>query len=268
MHIDEIIPRLNSINKPLIILVGSKSTGKTVTLLRLAKFLKKNGNFKVLPNEDFRTDNDYPEACEKFQELLNSRDYAPDPTAPINFLLVDIYKDNKLIYHILEAPGEHFFSDQNPYDNSNRAYFASLFSKDIQKILVFIFEKNMLKDDAMQSAYSDRLSSFVSMIKPKNNDRLIFMLNKVDKMPVQQKGTVDEAEVKKYIYDNENYNSLKNAILNVKGLDPVKFIPFSNGTFSDIGDDKQSWVLSNDDYPSKLWSLIIKKYTSIFGFKF
>jgi len=266
-HIDSIIPKLNAITKPVILLIGPASAGKTVTLIRLAKYLRSKGDFKILPNEDFRDDEEYSESCKQFQHILNSNNLAPAPTVPINFLLVDIYRNNKLDYHILEAPGEHFFDTQNPYQNTNRAYLASLFSKDVKKVMVFIFEKNMLSSDELQQAYANRLSHFVSLVKPKNEDRILFMLNKVDKLPVQEYGTVNAKEVKKYIYENSNFNSLKHAIINVKGLDPVAFIPFSSGTFNEIDEGKQSMVLSNEDYPKSLWNSITKPYKTFLFWK-
>ena len=149
VDVNEIVPRISSITNPVIILAGPRSSGKTVTLLRLAKYLMKTGNYSIKPNKSFRSDSDYADVCEEFNSLLDTTDYAPNPTKSIDFLLLDVYRNNKQMVHILEAPGEHFFDETKPNSRDRRSYFIQLMNSDLKKIFVFFFEKDMLKTDSL-----------------------------------------------------------------------------------------------------------------------
>ena len=91
---------------PIVILFGPPSCGKTMTLVRLTRFLKSEG-YKINPIKTFRPsyDENYKYICENYDAMINQTD-AAHSTDRINFMLVEVIKDGKRICQILEAPGE------------------------------------------------------------------------------------------------------------------------------------------------------------------
>lgn len=73
---------------PLVILFGPPACGKTMTLVRLTRYLQSKG-YTVQPITSFRPtyDKNYSEMCNNFDSMINS-DAAAQSTAKINFMLV------------------------------------------------------------------------------------------------------------------------------------------------------------------------------------
>ena len=94
---------------PLVLLVGPPSCGKTMTLIRLARYLRTISGYTIQPVTSFRPahDKNYERMCAQFDAMI-SNDYAADSTSQINFMLVKILYKGKALCQILEAPGEHY----------------------------------------------------------------------------------------------------------------------------------------------------------------
>lgn len=62
-------------NAPLVILFGPPACGKTMTLVRMTRFLQSEG-YTVAPIRHFRptSDTNYAKICENFDETINSDD--------------------------------------------------------------------------------------------------------------------------------------------------------------------------------------------------
>ena len=100
---------------PLVILFGPPSCGKTMTLVRLTRYLKQCG-YKISPIKSFRPSHDenYKQICDNYDTMVNQND-AAQSTNRINFMLVEILSSNsKRLCQILEAPGEYYFNPQQP----------------------------------------------------------------------------------------------------------------------------------------------------------
>jgi hypothetical protein len=260
--------RINTaaITKPVILLIGPATVGKTVTLIRLAKFLEKGADYEVKPNKNFRSDNAYNETCEKYFELLRNTQFPPDPTTGLDFLLVDIKLKGKTMFHILEAPGEHYFNPKFPNIDWFYPYFMEILNKQIQKIFVFMFVDGFLSNDSAQQAYSSRLSQIVPHVNSDSNDKIIFCLNKVDTLGGMINSKVDNSISSELIIENTNYQTLKHRILSNREIKSPPFVAFSSGQFSPIGNGNMAWTLSKDSYPLALWKAINKKPPfTIFG---
>lgn len=81
---------------PIVILFGPPSCGKTMTLIRLSRFLKnvQGGSYMVKPIRTFRPsdDKDYDLMCNEFPQMLNS-DSAAKGTDKMSFMLVSVTRN-------------------------------------------------------------------------------------------------------------------------------------------------------------------------------
>lgn len=102
---------------PIVVLFGPKSCGKTMTLVRLTRYLKANG-YTVEPVKSFRPahDRNYKDMCDNYDTMVNSED-AAESTSKINFMLVRVLNGAKPLCQILEGPGEYYFDSKSPNAN-------------------------------------------------------------------------------------------------------------------------------------------------------
>ena len=164
---------------PVVVLFGSPSCGKTMTLVRLSRYLHSLG-YTVDPVRSFRPafDSHYAEMCDTFSRTVNS-DEAAESTRFMNFMLVIVRKDGRPVCQILEAPGEYYFNPKNP-GMQFPPYVQAIISATNRKIWGI-----MLEPDWMNA--SDR-ANYVDRIRMVNRnrrsyDRAIFIYNKIDRLP-------------------------------------------------------------------------------------
>jgi len=256
---------------PVVIFYGPRQVGKTVTLIRISKFVKKNAGINIRVNPGFRTDNAYPTTINTFNELLDKENkYSPQRTGNIDFLLLDYYENGKLYCQLLEAPGEHFF-DENDQREPNKpyvAYFENIRLRDYKKVYVLFFEDNMFGNPDLRERYASKAATLINSLNPKR-DRVLVLYNKVDEIPaITVRGKANVETLKNHIFSNPEYNEFKVAIKK-SSLKHIYFVPFSSGSFPEIqGSDKVRWVLGLDDYPKIFWSSIrssLDKKWRLFG---
>lgn len=87
---DTIIVTVSDPKTPIVVLFGAKTSGKTMTLIRLTKYLEGMG-YNVVPDPIFRPDTDmyYQRMCKEFGTLAHS-DYAPVGNDVMSFMLVKV----------------------------------------------------------------------------------------------------------------------------------------------------------------------------------
>lgn len=245
---------------PIVVLFGPKSCGKTMTLVRLSRYLKENG-YVITPDKTFRDSKDehYKQMCDEFPNMINSDD-AASSTNLISFMLAKVIKDGSTKCQILEAPGELYFDEDNP-DKEFPTYLNQITTCNNRKIWIFMLEPNW-KNTKDRENYVDRITKFSKQIKPR--DKVILLMNKVDKADglVLNMGTIKYSSLLKEIKDSypgilkpfENKIPISNWFEEYR----CKIVPFQTGLFSKTSSGKLKFTKSDDIYPKKLWNVIKK----------
>jgi len=245
---------------PIIILFGARSSGKTMTLIRLTRWLKKHG-YKVEPDRNFRPSNSirYKQMCDGFDEAINN-DYTAGRTQALDFMLVKVMnKYGEPICQILEAHGEHYFDDMHPNQPFPR-YINTICTIDNPKTWMFIVERDWL-DEQDRRNYANKIIKMQSQIE--GRDRVIFTCHKADLHPALFSAGQPNRE--QFFRDIKNqYQGIfskyenQNPITKLWRKYNFDFVIFSAGLFNDTADGGQSYTQSNDRYPAELWQSILK----------
>ena len=244
---------------PLIVLFGPPSCGKTMTLVRLTRYLSRKG-FIVAPIRNFRPtyDTNYAALCDGFDTLINSDD-AADSTNKINFMLVEVMKNGKRICQMLEAPGELYFNKdkpQQPFPN----FLNTLMNRNNRKIWAVMVEPNWLEASDRKN-YVNKILRLKQKMRPM--DRSIIVFNKIDMTNyVRTPGQIHVSGAIKEIRDLypgliESYKNL-NPITSLWKAYNVNFVPFQTGDYSVTASGKKSFQEGPDEYPKALWEKIFK----------
>lgn len=196
-------------NTPIVILYGPPSCGKTMTLVRLTRFLVSHG-YTVVPEKTFRPtyDDNYKQLCDNFDQMINSNSAATS-TTNISFMLVKVLKNGRPICQLLEAPGEYYFKPDDP-NRPYPAYVHEILKSTNRKVWAIMVEPDW-SDSVPRSNYVTRIRNLKSMMSTR--DKVIFVYNKIDLTP--------------FVYGVGQVNT-KEAIRNVQNLYPNIFVPFEN----------------------------------------
>ena len=196
-------------NAPLVILFGPPACGKTMTLVRMTRFLQAEG-YTVSPIRHFRptSDTNYADICEHFDETMNSNNAAAS-TDRISFMLVEVIKNGRRICQILEAPGEYYFNPKKP-NASFPNYVNTIIASSNRKVWTIMIEPDWM-DHTDRANYVSKINRLKQSMRAK--DSAVFVFNKIDKTNfVRSVGDIDTSA----------------AISEVKNLYPNIFVPFMN----------------------------------------
>ncbi len=246
---------------PIVVLFGPPSCGKTMTMIRLARYLNKNG-YDVKPDRLFRPsyDTHYAKMCDKFNVLVN-QDVAADSTLPISFMLVEVSKNAKTLCQILEAPGELYFDPNNP-DLPFPRYLTEIANSECRKIWTIMVEPNWL-NKADRLNYVSKIRDLKRMMG--NRDRTVFVYNKIDKTDylVNKSGKVHMVEAMKNVENMYQgiFTPFKNEIPVANWLQPYRFdfTVFETGDYHKTKDGKLFFSEGPDVFPKTLWEIITNR---------
>jgi hypothetical protein len=246
---------------PVIVLFGARTSGKTMTLVRLTRYLRKLG-YQVEPDRIFRPSKSkhYQTMCDEFDKTIANNTISGEGTQAISFMLVKVMNAHgEPICQILEAPGEHYFDADfptKPFPN----YINNICNIDNPKTWVFIVEKGW-KDDSTRRLYAQKIKEMESQIETK--DKIIFTCHKADlhKALLHPNPNVPQffTDIKNQYPEIFDKYKNKNPITSLWRKYNFNFVVFSAGTFNETEDKiTQTYNQSKDKYPAWLWKAIFK----------
>jgi hypothetical protein len=249
-------------NSPIVILFGPSMCGKTMTLVRLTRFLS-GRSYSFVPDKSFKdsTDDEYKELCERFNSAVGS-DNAALGTRYIDFMLLRVNGNRgKTFCQFVESPGEFLFNPENanaPFP----AYFETIRGSRNRKIWVFFLEPTLSNEE--KRAYVRRISQNIVFGE---EDRFVFLVNKID-MPetnhlMTTMETVDQTGLRNYV--DQLFVGLTDCDRFVvhrmfSDKERFKIVGFQTGTYRE-GKDRdgkpyKTFQAGHDSHPKRLWDAI------------
>ena len=249
---------------PLIILFGAPSCGKTMTLVRLTRYLQSKG-YTVQPETSFRPsyDTNYKTMCDNFDLMINSED-AAQSTSKISFMFVQVMQKGRPLCQILEGPGEYYINPGDPRAAFPR-YVNAIINSNNRKIWAIMLEPdstNNRMDVEERKNYVNKIHKLKSKIRPQ--DKIMFVFNKIDETPfvigpgkINYKETMERA---KFLYPNIFVPfANENPITKWFAPNNFDFVAFQTGDFSEAADGTLTFEEGHEVYPRKLWEIIQKR---------
>lgn len=249
---------------PIVILFGYPYSGKTIALIRLAKYLKKNGYF-VTPDSIFRSKEDslYCSLCSEYSEMFQAN-YEPPGNSLQSYLLAKVLNTHGQTHcQILDMPGEHCFDRYNPSRMlSFPLYLNTIIQSPNKKVwTIFVNSSDFAENNIIKEAYAKTIGKISDYMSPK--DKIIFVFNKVDLCPelISQGRLNKNCLLKRINYEfPEIFEKYKNFGLKrlLFGENNFEIVYFSAGTFYRNEDSRRLWSLGSDTYCSEYWNAIQK----------
>ncbi len=242
---------------PLAVLLGPACVGKTMTLVRLVRYLVEQG-YSVSPDRSFRSvdDNIYRDVCDSFQGLINSG-YAARGTNLFDCMLVKIMKEGRCVIQVVDLAGElimNYGLNTAPY------YFNQILNSENPHIWIIMLEPYW-RNPRQRREYVERIKCIQTLVSPK--DRVIIVANKIDKTPFLEGRTrINSLGVLKQIINEYpglmEIFSNKNPITSILRPYNCSFIPFVTGTYTIREAEPMLYVPSSSVFPKLLWKAMIK----------
>lgn len=243
---------------PIVMLFGPRSSGKSMTLVRLSRYLRDCG-YTVKVDKTFKSDPKYKEKCEKFLKDLDTKE-ALSGNAYTDFLLVKVIKNGTTVCQFLEAPGEHYFDPEDISARNFPPYMTEIIRKlKNRKIWAFITEAEWDVNNSVKKSYVRRISNCKAQLVRKT-DRFIILYNKVDqKDELFDDGQIHFSSAERLM--REEYEGLARLFVNQNPITSLwrkynyKFVPFCTGYYEK---NTLKYTESEELYPRMLWNALMK----------
>ncbi len=246
---------------PLIVLFGPRRCGKTMTLVRMARFLKSEG-YTIAPVRTFRPakDTNYGKICDTFNETVNSDDAAKG-TDLVSFMLAEVLKEGRTVCQILEAPGEHYFDLGNP-NNEFPRYVNEIINSKNRKVWAIIVEPDWENAEDRRN-YVTKITRLRGKIRSRDNT--VFVFNKVDRTNFfRTDGSINVDAAMNHV--KNLYPGIfapflnKNPITRFFRQYNCDFVPFQTGHYyTRTGGGGLTYQEGPPEYCVRLWKTIMKK---------
>lgn len=254
---------IHDTKSPIVVFFGAPACGKTMTLIRLTRYLKQQG-YTIQADGAFRPhyDEHYRKLCENFDTMVNNSD-AAEGTDHIAFMLVKVSLHGRTICQLLEAPGEGYFQISQPQAQFP-AYINNIINGNNRKVWAIMVEPNTtnprMADIAVRRAYADKIGNLKTKLNTR--DKVLFVYNKIDQTNfVVSPGVIRLAQAKTDV--EQNY---PNIFVPFKNPNPISkwwkpynfgFLAFHTGDYNETSTGSLTFTQGNDAYPRNLWKSLL-----------
>ncbi len=266
---------------PLIIFVGPARCGKSMVLMSLVEYLRNNvKRYVIAPNYEYiPNDAAYKGKCDQFMQTLQInagiRDgYKKPLDGSVDEILLDVRdgKNGPVKFRMLEAPGEDFFSINNP-DKPYAQYLNEIISKTRREkypvyyvmLLDIHTDNNNFNDltDPTRGAYESRLIEFFDNgYMHSRGDKVVLLYNKID-MAINKHEAIENLLSSFYPDLRDHFKRRVFVFFNVPCYNGVQ--PYKTGYWEKQENDEgeKSWQYKTDAeseaYAEELWSSLISR---------
>lgn len=241
---------------PLVVFFGPHDSGKTMTMVRMVRFLLSNG-YVVKPVRTLRPDEDtfYEEKCKNFLEIVHDDHLANQ----WGFMLIEILKSGCPICQMLDIPGGFCHLPHYP-----KAGFPDFFNEIFTSSNPIIWTIMVEPDWMNHSVRADYVSKIYRLkLSMRAKDSVLFVLNKIDKTEfVKSVGRIDTTSSKSYVKD-----SYPDIFLPFENRHPISrfwrkynfdFVPFQTGYYTEAVNGL-TYLEGPREYCVKLWKCIMSR---------
>ena len=244
---------------PLVILYGARGSGKTMTWIRLTRYLVTQG-YMVIPDPIFRPSSDkkYREQCENFGKFCYG-DYAP---CDIDYMLLKVMDRNgRFVCQVLELPGEFYFDPDNFHENSEMSpALERLMNLRNPKIWIFMLELDVWNYETRikyvekidHILHRRRIADAILTCPKIDMHQELFTRHNVPEIPKLFKRLKDQYPGIFSLFLN------RNPFTRFFKKYTCTLVPFSAGDFYQMEDGRLAYIQGRDIYPKLLCKAIIK----------
>lgn len=258
---------------PVVVFVGPPSSGKSMILVRLAKYLRNQG-YTIQTDSTFLNTQKYQRDCEEFKDKLNTNIAL---RGTVEFLLIKVFKGGREVAKLLEAPGEDFYTTdpikiKDGKNNRIEPYLSTIMTSRNPKSYVVLLDLDsdvcFRNDSHHRDSYSQRFLEYFYPNIDVRRDRIILLYNKIDVTPF---GTINGctdpngAKADAKIFYQQLFATMR--VRSFGGFvttDNFVFKTFCTGMFSKETDNNgkkyQTYNVAADIYPQELWKEITRRW--------
>lgn len=161
---------------PLVVLFGPNACGKTMTMVRLLRFLiREVYDARPVCTSIPVSDTVNANVCKWFYDILNSN-FALLVSDRYRSTLVEVVYNKNVVCHILDAAGAYYFNEYNPCAPLSD-FMNTIINSPNRKIWTIMIEPQYMGDSERRH-YATDVARLKQYLRP--TDRVIFLFNKKD----------------------------------------------------------------------------------------